>query len=144
MVSENKPLKVYVAGKFEKKLIVLNLYERLKSMGHEISYDWTNHIEIKPYSENVRLATTYSDSELEGISNSDVFIYLSDNEGTTLKMEVGAAIMAKMITGSPKQIYIVGEYNDKSPWFMNEKFVKRLDNIDDVIKDIERYADASR
>ncbi len=29
MASENKPLKVYVAGKFEKKPIVLDLYERL-------------------------------------------------------------------------------------------------------------------
>jgi hypothetical protein len=137
MASENKPLKVYVTGKFEKKPIVLDLYERLKKMGHMISYDWTKHIEIKPYSEHVELATTYSDSEINGISQSDVFIYLSDREGTALKMEVGAAIMAKKLSGNPKYIYIIGEHNDKSPWFMNERLVKRFDNIDDVLKDIE-------
>ena len=144
MVPENKPLKIYVAGKFEKKPIVLDLYERLKTMGHEISYDWTKHIEIKPYSKHIELATKYSDSEINGILQSDVFIYLSDSEGTTLKMEVGAAIMAKKIIGKPRHIYIVGEHNDKSPWFMNEGLVKRFDNIDDVLKDIERQADASR
>jgi len=63
----------------------------------------------------------------------DVFIYLADEKGTTLPMEFGAALQTKHFTSRPI-IYVVGKFNDKSPWFFH-KYVKRRDTIDDVLKD---------
>jgi len=34
-------MKFYVAGKFEKKEMILKIYEIIKEKGHQISYDWT-------------------------------------------------------------------------------------------------------
>jgi hypothetical protein len=126
-------MKVYVAGKFQKKDLVLEAYKKIEELGHEVSYDWTTHKSIKPYSENVGIAEEYSENELEGISKSDVFIYITDEKGTTLPMEFGSALMSAKIKKKPL-IYVVGEFNDKSPWFFN-KLVKRRNTLDGVFED---------
>lgn len=129
-------MKFYIAAKFEKKSIVLELYKQLRAAGHTVAYDWTTHKGIKPYIENKDLAREYSTNEINGIADSDVFIYLTDDSGHTLHMEYGAAIMHRMKTGKPL-VYAVGEFNDKSPWFFNE-FVKRKDSVAEVIEEVLR------
>lgn len=127
-------MKIYVAGKFEKKEEILRIYELLKKKGHSIAYDWTTHKPIKPYTVNKETASQYSENEMRGIIDSDVFIFLSDEKGTTLNMEFGASIILKKLKGKPL-VYVVGEFNDKSPWFFN-KDVIRKDNIDEVLKEL--------
>lgn len=127
-------MKVYVAGKFQKKNLVREVYRRIKDLSYEVAYDWTTHDPIKPYSQNAQLATQYAHNELDGIADSDVFIYLSDQRGTTLPMEFGAALM-RAKTHSDLLVYAVGEFNDKSPWFFNE-LVKRRDSVDEVIEEL--------
>ncbi|MEZ4200002.1 MAG: hypothetical protein R3B69_00120 [Candidatus Paceibacterota bacterium] len=51
-------------------------------------------------------------NELSAILDSDVFIYLSHERGTTLHMEFGAAL-AKAAFGKPIAIYAVGEHNTR-------------------------------
>lgn len=128
-------MKFYVAAKFEKKEEVLAIYKKIKDMGHSISYDWTQHKNIKPYSENQETAREYSEKELLGIVDSDIFIYLSDEKGTTLHMEFGSALINSVWAGKPK-IYVVGKFNDESPWFFHKK-VERRETIDDVLKDFK-------
>jgi hypothetical protein len=129
-------MKVYVAGKFEKKDLVLDTFKKIREIGHEVSYDWTTHKSIWPYSENPEIAAQYSKNEIEGISNSDVFIYISDEKGTTLKMEVGAALMSSKAKGKPI-VYAVGEFNDKSIWFFNP-LVKRKNTVSEVIEELSK------
>jgi len=127
---------IYVAGKFEKKDIILDLYQQLKKQGHEISYDWTTHKNIKPYSENQSIARGYAENELNGICRCDVFIYLADEHGTTLPMEFGAALALSKTKNKPI-VYAVGKFNDKSPWFFNKK-VRRRNDINQVIKELKK------
>ena len=127
-------MKVYVAGKFQKKDLVREVYRRIKDLGYEVAYDWTTHDPIKPYAQNAQLAAQYAQNELEGIADSDVFIYLSDQRGTTLPMEFGAALM-RAKTHADVLVYAVGEFNDKSPWFFNE-LVVRKDSVDEVIEEL--------
>ncbi len=127
-------MKVYVAGKFQRKGLIFYTYNKIKELGHEVSYDWTNHQGIKPYFKNQELAEEYSEKELEGIAKSDIFIYITDEYGTTLPTEFGAALILAKLKNKPV-VYAVGEFNDKSPWFFN-KFVKRRDLVDDVIREI--------
>ena len=67
-------VKIYIATKFEKKELVHELASRLESAGHTLSYDWTTHKPIKPYEENPHIAKQYSENEVNGILNSDIFI----------------------------------------------------------------------
>lgn len=106
--------KIYIAAKFEKKDLVLSLYEKAKEKGYEVSYDWTTHKNIRPYAENKDTAALYSSNELNGINSCDVFVYISADQGHTLHMEIGAAIMRKLLTRKP-EIYAIGEQNDKFP-----------------------------
>lgn len=127
-------MKFYVAGKFEKKELILEIYRKLKKLGHEVSYDWTTHKKIKPYDKNKKLASTYSENELKGISNSEVFVYLTDEKGTTLPMEFGAALMSNKLSKKPL-VYAIGEFNNKSPWFFNNS-VKRKSSIDEFFEEL--------
>lgn len=127
-------MKIYVAGKFEKKELILEIYKKLESLGYTISYDWTTHKNIKPYTENQDMARRYAQNEITGISDCDIFIYIAEETGHTLPMEFGAALMLAKISKKPK-IYAVGEFNDRSPWFFNP-LVARVDDIGVVLKDL--------
>jgi hypothetical protein len=112
-------MKIYVAGKFENKPRVQALQAQLMEMGHTISYDWTQHVGIKPYNENMAQARIYANNEIQAIKNSDVFIAFIDAKGTTLLLEIGAALMQHANTGKPK-IYLIGALAKSSPWFFTD------------------------
>ncbi|MFP4402403.1 MAG: hypothetical protein ACLFPL_04175 [Candidatus Nanoarchaeia archaeon] len=127
-------MRIYVAGKFEEREEIRLIYNRLEELGHTIVYDWTKHSPIKPYHKNQDLALEYCEEELEGILNCDVFIGMLYKKGTTLLMEIGAAIMLAKYNPNIK-IYIVGEYNTSSPWLFNS-LIRRRDSIDEVIEEL--------
>lgn len=127
-------MKIYVAAKSEKKEKVLDLYREIRKLGHSISYDWTVHENYKPYEKNQKTARKYSERELLGIISSDVFIYLSHEFGTTLKMEFGAALSLNKTTGKPI-IFAVGNFLNQSPWLFNPS-VRRRKNTRQVLKEI--------
>src|SRR3989338_2796523 len=124
-------MKVYIATKFENKELFLQASKELNEICHEVAYDWTTHKPIKHYVENSDIASVYSNNELEGIKNCDVFIYVTYEKGHTLHMEFGAALILSKTIGKPKLIYAVGEFNDQSPWFFNQ-LVRRKDTIQEV------------
>ena len=127
-------MKFYIAGKFEEIDVVHELYDRVRDLGHEISYDWTVHKKVKPYEEHDELARSYAENELQAILDSDVFVYLTHERGTTLHMEYGAAL-AKKQSGGTIEIYAVGEHNNRSPWYFNP-LVKRIDSVDEAFADL--------
>ena len=127
-------MKFYIAGKFEEVDQIHQLFKRVQALGHEISYDWTTHIKSKPYTEYVDRIRTYAENELEAILDSDVFIYLTHERGTTLHMEYGAALTKKKLGGDIK-IYVIGEHNARSPWYFNP-LATRVDTVDQVFADL--------
>lgn len=127
-------MKFYIAGKFEEKEQVLTVFERVRLAGHEVAYDWTTHIKSKPYRDHVERIQGYAENELTAILDSDVFVYLTSERGTTLHMEFGAAI-AKAKQFGNIAIYAVGEHNERSPWYFHP-LVKRVDTVDAVFADL--------
>ena len=127
-------MKIYLASKFGKKEEVRSIYENLKEKGHSVSYDWTTHDNIRPYVENQDQAAVYSENELIGIVECDVFIHLSD-PGNTLPMEFGAALILAKKVGSPI-VYAVGPNNNKSPWYFNS-LVRRREAVSEVLDELE-------
>ena len=127
-------MKIYVAGKFEEIELIRSIYRQLEGLGHEISYDWTTHEKVKPYEENVERAKGYAENEIKAILDSDAFIYLTHERGTTLHMEFGAAL-AKAERGENIMIFAVGEHNNRSPWYFNQH-VTRVAQIQEVMAQI--------
>jgi len=127
-------VKFYIAGKFEEVEQIHTAFERVRAAGHEISYDWTTHVKSKPYTEHVERIRQYGENELQAILDSDVFIYLTHERGTTLHMEYGAAL-AKKWQGGSIEIYAIGEHNARSPWYFN-RHTKRVDSIEEVFADL--------
>ncbi len=129
-------MKIYIAARFGKKQEVRNLYELLKERGHEITLDWTTHEFIKPFEDNQEIAEKYSVEDIEGVRNSDVFILLTDEAGTGMYVELGAAIFSNIEFGKPK-IYVIGEYTSRSMFYFHPS-VNRRKSIEEVLEEIER------
>jgi hypothetical protein len=127
-------MKFYIAGKFEEVDAIHALFERVRSQGHEITYDWTTHVKSKPYIDHVDRIQSYAENELDAILDSDVFIYLTHERGTTLHMEYGTALTKKKLGGDIK-IYAVGEHNARSPWYFNP-LATRVGTVDEVFADL--------
>lgn len=127
-------MKFYIAGKFEEVDIIHQLFERVRTQGHEIAYDWTTHIKSKPYEAHVERMAGYANNELTAVLDSDVFIYLTHERGTTLHMEFGA-VLAKKKQGGQIEIYAVGEHNARSPWYFHP-LVKRVTTVDQAFTDL--------
>jgi len=72
------------------------------------------------------------------VLESDVFILLSDEAGTSMYVELGAAIAHRVEFGKPL-IYVIGDYISRSMYFFHHTVI-RLESIEHVIKDVqERY-----
>lgn len=127
-------MNIYVAAKFKNKAEVLKLYDQLRAAGHTVTYDWTTHQPIKPYGQHQELARTYSENEIQGIANSDVLIFLSAETGTTMWMEIGAAIVLQKKFGRPK-VYAVGQWNSKSPWLFNSAVIRK-NSVEEVLAEL--------
>ncbi len=54
-------MKVYIAADFELKDQVRDIDKKLTSMGYDISFDWTTHKPIAPFSQNKEMALHYFD-----------------------------------------------------------------------------------
>jgi hypothetical protein len=130
-------MKVYVAAPFERKAEVLNLYRILKKRGHSVSFDWTVHKKIKPFTENLELAKKYSSEDIDGVKDSDVFILLSEREGCRgMHVELGAAIMSNVKSGKPA-IFIAGDHNSGSLFYFHP-CVKRRETVKQVLEEIDK------
>ncbi len=127
---------VYVASRFALKDEVRKIYSKLEKLGYSVSADWTRHKSIKPYASNPDLSREYAVEDLNGARKSDLFILISDAEGTGMYAELGAAIGHNLEFGKPA-IYVIGAHLSKSFIFFHPS-VKRRENIDEVIKELNK------
>lgn len=128
-------MKVYVAARFFDKEKVKEIYKRLKSDGHELSADWTWHVNSKPYSDNPKRCEEYSIEDLNGIINCDVFILLTNKEtGAGTSTELGAAIALNVSSNKPK-IYVVGEHIGNNMFYFHPS-VNIRKTIEEVYKEL--------
>lgn len=100
-------MKIYIAAAFPEKETVKELQILCKKRGHTLSGDWTKHKLVKPYEENKTLSKKYAKEDLNNVRNCDIFILLSNKEGSTgAHVELGAALALSMEKGTPK-VYVI-------------------------------------
>lgn len=125
-----RPLKFYIAGSFGKREEMRELMAEVERRGHAISADWTTHLPIKPYEENLELAAEYAEEDLEGAKKCNIFVLIPEKTGGgTQFSELGAAIASKSV----QRVFVVGPHNNRSMAFFHPK-VERVDSIEEVFK----------
>lgn len=120
-------MKVYLAGRFHEKDFMRNAQEMLRAKGHEISWDWTKHKNIRPYPEHLEEAEEQASADIQGVKDCDIFILLSDEAGRGMYVELGVAVALQ------KKIFIVGEHNTNCLFYFL-LFIIRKDTLEDVLK----------
>lgn len=125
---------VYVAARFALKDEVRQIYSKLEEIGYKVSEDWTKHQSIKPYDSNSNLAEEYAIRDINGARKSDLFIIISDENGTGMHTELGSAIDHNLEFGKPL-IYVIGKHLNRSPFFFHSS-VKRRETIEDIIEEL--------
>ena len=128
-------MKIYIASAFTEKERVAQLFERAKGLGFEIAGDWTIHRLVKPYEENKEISKQYAEEDISSVRNSDVFILLSNQEGSTgAHVEFGAALALAKEKGKPK-IYVVGDHTSRSLFYYHHLVNIRKD-IEDIFQEL--------
>jgi len=140
-------MKFYIASRFDNKEAVLQIYEKLKEKGHEVHKDWTVHQPFYPYSSDPHRCAKYSEEDVKGAMDCDVFVLLADEKavsenspnmhshGRGMFIELGAAISSFLLRGSPK-VFVIGPDNDKSIFHFHHA-VTRFDTIEEVLDSLE-------
>ncbi len=122
-------MKWYFASRTRHKEIVKSIGKILESHNHELSFDWTSLDKIIHYDEY--LCKEIAEKISSAIYNTDVFVLISDPEGTDMFIELGIAIKSFLDNKKPK-IYIVGEYNKRSLMHFHPSII-HMDSIEEVM-----------
>lgn len=126
--------RIYIASKLgEMEEKVRKLKVELESCGHEIIYDWMEYPVAKPFAENISQATVAADNMAKAVMRCDVLVVLTTPAGGVgYHIETGGALVASIvlsyITGQrQKEIYVVGEGNDRSVFYFHDSVVRLSD-----------------
>lgn len=106
-------MKWYFASRTRHKDIIKSVGKLLEKYNHNIIFNWTSLDKLIPYDKNEDLCKDISQKISSSIKDSDIFVLISDPEGTDMFIELGIAISSFAKNKSPK-IYVVGEYNKRS------------------------------
>ena len=134
-------MRFYVAAFIGEKERVRQIQHELRTLGHEISEDWTLYDGI-PIGERDRLPDKVGEiaiRDMRGVRNCEVFLLLSDPpDGRAKYVELGAAILSAIEHGRPR-IYVLGEATNHSVFFYHP-VVRRALTLQDVLEDLHPTA----
>lgn len=130
--------RVYLAGRFDERERIRAAQQELLRHGHSLTADWTTHLPIARYGDDMQLAAEYADEDLSGVMAAEVFILLTSalSGGTGIHAELGTAIAHHQLTGKP-DIFVVGPHFSKSMMYFHPA-VKRRDSLDTVLSEVGR------
>jgi len=102
-------MRFYVAARTAQIQKVRQIYDKIKKRGHHILYDWTQITNIeRPFDKNPEITKKYVGEIVSNIRNSDVFIMLTDKEGTDMYGELTTAIAFNLENLKP-EVFVLGD-----------------------------------
>ena len=125
-------MKFFVSGKIGVEGNVKEVMKALRNVGHEITFDWTTIDHLSPYDKNVDASRNAAIKERQGIADADVFIILPHERGVGMYVELGIAI------GFGIPIRVITNVESRTMFF-HHPLVKRVDSLEQIIKEFERY-----
>ena len=123
-------MKWYFASRMRHKNKISEINEFLKGKNQEIAFEWSSLDSLKPYSENSEKASLIAENISLSLKKTDVFVLISDKEGTDMFIELGI-IIGDWLENSRSRIYVVGKFNNRSLMHFHPS-IKRVDSLIDV------------
>ena len=131
------PLRIYVAGKWERKELTRDVQSYLKKQGHFITHDWTcedaNGLTGAAYATYVRECAK---RDVAGVKESDVLVVLADPNAYGTMVEMGVAISM----GIPVLVCMGKEWRE-SPFFFLDN-VQVFETIEELYGVVQRISEA--
>ena len=136
----------YVAGRISRQDEVKEVLDFLKTLGFVITRDWTWTTEIKnesdaqeyrkaAYTSRSQKYAKEAEDDIRASVTSDVFVILSDELGSAMYVEFGAAIAAQSLTGKPSHIYASGPHLDRMLHYQYPS-VKWVNSVEEIAYDL--------
>lgn len=143
-------LKAYVAGRISRQGEIQIILRRLKEAGIEITRDWTwttTIVDEKKAAEFRKNAYATrdpkyhkeADDDLNAVLDADVCIVLTDEHGSSMYVEMGAAFAGQKLRDKPRFIYAIGPHFDRMVFYQHHAVI-RVSNVDEVIADLQQKA----
>jgi len=129
-------MKVYVASTLSNADNVRKIYDKLKSFGIEISYDWTSFHFTKDDT-NIDEIKNVALNELLGAIDCDLLLLVAPAK-LGAHVELGAALASRILRGSPEIVFLTDE-NIEFKTFYQLDCVRKFDNLDAVYKFIINF-----
>ncbi len=107
-------MKWYFASRVRHTESLIKLADVLESHGEVLAGKWIYGKSLKPYHENVAEVQKTGLENTQAILDSDVFVMISDPEGTDMFVELGIALGANTSGNGVPRIYIIGEHSKRS------------------------------
>lgn len=108
--------------------------QELESHGHEMTFDWMNGEDVRPYQDNQEMASKTAKMALDGAKEAELFILIAEPAGTGMYVEFGAAIAEQERTGIPK-IFVLGDEKYCS-MFNFHPAVTFADSLEEILEKI--------
>ena len=130
-------MKFYIATRFSNDTYrnqAIKLKETLEAAGHQMTFDWMNGDDLKPYTENATQTGRVAVEALDGARLADFFVLIAEPHGTGMYVEFGAALAACAERGTPK-IFVLGDekYCSMFNFHPHAQFVENVSEILDQV-----------
>ncbi|HSE56906.1 MAG TPA: hypothetical protein VLB02_02380 [Candidatus Paceibacterota bacterium] len=104
--------KWYFASRMRHQEKIKEVCDFLTAQGEQVVCRWVYEQSLAPYKQNQEKIATLAVDSIQGVIEADVFVLISDPEGTDMFVELGAALAAAV--PAEKKIYNVGSYSKRS------------------------------
>jgi len=127
-----KYMKWYFASRTRYREMINKIIKTLESRGETVAFNWTELGQLEPYSANQERCREIAEQVNRAINQTDIFVLISDSEGTDMFVELGIALNQWQLDKKIR-IYVVGEYNQRSLMHFHPA-IKHFDDIKEVFK----------
>ncbi|MBI4087169.1 hypothetical protein HY416_04325 [Candidatus Kaiserbacteria bacterium] len=108
-------MKWYFASRTRHQGKLADLSGQLENLGEEIASQWVYITDsLKPYHEHPDKVHPIAEMDIRGAFGCDVFVLISDPEGTDMFAELGAALAKAALSPEKITVYVVGEHAKRS------------------------------
>lgn len=124
-------MKWYFAGRVRHKENLIEIFKYLETKGEIIVSDWVYEGSHKPYHENLEEVQDLASRVVSSLLETDIFVLISDPEGTDMFVELGVCLAQEKITPGSVHIYIIGKYSKRSLMQLHPS-IQHLKNIQEL------------
>ncbi len=119
-------MKWYFASRVRHQQKIVDVANFLDGIGEKVVSNWIKGRSLKPYDQNLKEVQLLAEEVVRSIMDSDIFVLISDPEGTDMFVELGICLNRE-----EARIYIVGKHSRRSLMQLHPR-IKHVDTLKEV------------